>query len=153
MLLRKTSTKTTRTARGLQTPNMAGKILNLGIKGSPRDSRNPHKTRPHREKFHACKHSQAISSLAPQSPSFPNPSFQTLSPSTSPPNLLNSSPSTMSLEVSTELRTWLTRHGLTGYLNVYDAAAHPRAQAITTKIHPSTITNDIICSALHLPRG
>ena len=59
----------------------------------------------------------------------------------------------MSFEVSTELRSWLTTHGLGGYLQVYDADAHPRALAVTAKIHPGTITNDIIRSALHLPRG
>ena len=59
----------------------------------------------------------------------------------------------MPLEVSAELRTWMTRHGLAGYLNVYNAPVHPQAWAITTKIHSDTITNDIIRSALRLPRG
>ena len=60
----------------------------------------------------------------------------------------------MPLKVSKDLRTWMpTRHGFSVYLNVYDAPAHPDAQAIATKIQLGTITNDIICSALHLPRG
>ena len=36
---------------------------------------------------------------------------------------------------------------------MYDANAHPRALAIVAKIHPGTITNDIIRTALCLPRG
>ena len=117
---------------------------------------NPHKTKPHRENSHTCKNSQTISSPAPKSPSFSNLSDQALfhSLSPQPPSILsNSSPFTMPLEVSTKLQTWLTRHGLSGYLHVYNAPAHPWAQAIGTKIHLSTITNDIIRSALRLPRG
>ena len=50
----------------------------------------------------------------------------------------------MPLEVSKELRTWITRHGLTGYLNVLEAPPHPKAQAIARKIHPDTISNNMI---------
>jgi hypothetical protein len=59
----------------------------------------------------------------------------------------------MPFEVSTALRTWLTSHGLGGYLHVYDAEHHPRALAIATKIHPGTVTNDMLRTALRLQRG
>ena len=59
----------------------------------------------------------------------------------------------MPFEVSTELHSWLNSHGLEGYLQVYDADAHPRALAIAGKIHPGTITNDMIRTALRLQRG
>ena len=59
----------------------------------------------------------------------------------------------MPLEVSKELRTWITRHGLTGYLNVLEAPPHSEAQAIAKKIHPDTITNNMIREALRLQRG
>ena len=59
----------------------------------------------------------------------------------------------MPFEVSTALRTWLTSHGLGGYLQVYDAEHHPRALAIATKIHPGTVTNDMLRTALRLQRG
>ena len=59
----------------------------------------------------------------------------------------------MSLEVSKELRTWITKHGLTGYLNVLEAPPHPEAQAIAKKIHLDTISNNMICGALRLRRG
>ena len=59
----------------------------------------------------------------------------------------------MPFEVSTELHNWLTTHCLGGYLQVYDGDAHPRALAIAAKIHPGTITNDILRTSLHLPRG
>ena len=132
---------------------MTGKILNLGSRGSPQESRNLQKTRPKQESFHLGKPSQDISPPALTSPCSPSPFTLTLSHSPSPPTLLSSSSSAMPFEVSNELQTWLTQHGLAGYLQVYDADAHPRAQAIASKIHPGTITNDIIRSALHLPRG
>ena len=50
----------------------------------------------------------------------------------------------MPIEVSKELRAWLTRHGLGGYLRVLDTATHPEAQAVTRRVHPDTITNNQI---------
>ena len=54
----------------------------------------------------------------------------------------------MPLDVSKELRTWLHRHGLGGYLRVIDAPPHPEAQEIVQQLHPNTVTNNLICSAL-----
>ena len=135
------------------TPSMAGKILNLGSKGSPRESHLLHKTTPLAGISPTSRPSLAIASPALVVPSSLYPSTQTLSRPRSPSIAPNPSTSTMSFEVSTELRSWLTTHGLAGYLQVYDADAHPRALAIAAKIHPGTITNDIIRSALRLPRG
>ena len=58
----------------------------------------------------------------------------------------------MPLEVSKELR-WLQRHDLGGYLRVIDAPPHPEAQEIARQLHPDTVTNNLIRSALGLQRG
>ena len=131
------------------TPSMVGKILNLGSKGSPRESHLLHKTTPLAGISPTSRPSLAIASPALVVPSSLYPSTQTLSRPRLPSIAPNPSTSIMSFEVSTELRSWLTTHGLGGYLQVYDADAHPRA----LKIHPDTITNDIIRIALRLPRG
>ena len=89
----------------------------------------------------------------------PRPRFQTTSSiSLSRPRLIHlpsqsSHDSTMPLEVSQEIRTWLQRRGLGGYLHVIDAPAHPEAQEIMRQIHLDTVTNNIIRSALELQRG
>ena len=59
----------------------------------------------------------------------------------------------MSVEVSQEIRTWLHRCGLGGYLRVVDASPHPEPQEIARQLHPDTVTNNIIRSALDLQRG
>ena len=59
----------------------------------------------------------------------------------------------MPFEVSTEFRSWLTSHSFKGYLQLYHADAHPRALAIAGKIHPGTVTNDMIRAAHRLQRG
>ena len=56
----------------------------------------------------------------------------------------------MPLEVSKELRTWLWRHGLGGYLCVIDTPPHPEAQEIARQLHLDTVTNNLIRSALGL---
>ena len=56
----------------------------------------------------------------------------------------------MPLEVSKELRTWLHRHGLGGYLRVIDAPPHPEAQEIARWPHPDPVTNNLIRSTLGL---
>ena len=56
----------------------------------------------------------------------------------------------MPLEISMELRTWLSRHGLRGYLKVVDAPPNPDAQEVGHRVHPDTITNDQIRSVLGL---
>ena len=59
----------------------------------------------------------------------------------------------MPLKVSQEIRTWLQRHGLGGYLCVIDAPPHPEAQEIARQLHPYAVTNNFIRSALELQRG
>ena len=59
----------------------------------------------------------------------------------------------MTIEVSTKLCTWLSMHGLGGYLCIIDAAPHPDAQAVAMRVHPDTITNNQIRSALSLKHG
>ena len=54
----------------------------------------------------------------------------------------------MPLEISMELRTWLSRHGLRGYLKVVDAPPNPDAQEVGRRVHPDT--NDQIRSVLGL---
>ena len=88
-----------------------------------------------------CSHTFYIESLSrsdslsrsPEVCAEPRPRFQTSS-SISLPRLrlihLPSLYSTMPLEVSQEIRTWLQRHGLGGYLCVIDAPPHPEAQEI-----------------------
>ena len=56
----------------------------------------------------------------------------------------------MPLEVSEYIRTWLQRYGMGGYLRVIDAPHHPEAQEIVRQLHPDTITNNLIHSALGL---
>ena len=56
----------------------------------------------------------------------------------------------MPLEVSKELRTWLHRHALGGYLRIIDAPPHPEAQEIARWIHPDIVTNNHIRSMLGL---
>ena len=59
----------------------------------------------------------------------------------------------MMIKVSRELYTWLSRHGLGGYLRVLNVAPHPGAQAGAKLVHPDTITNNQIRSALSLQLG
>ena len=59
----------------------------------------------------------------------------------------------MPLAASQEIRTWLQQRGLGGYLCVIDAPPHPDAQEIARRIHPDTLTNNMIRAALDLKRG
>ena len=59
----------------------------------------------------------------------------------------------MPLAASQETRSWLQERGLGGYLKVIDAPAHPDAQAVARRIHPDTVTNNMIRAALDLKRG
>ena len=59
----------------------------------------------------------------------------------------------MPLSASRETRSWLQQRGLGGYLRVIDAPTHPDAQEIARRIHPETVTNNMICAALDLKRG
>mgnify|MGYP000155542260 CR=1 FL=1 len=56
----------------------------------------------------------------------------------------------MPLEVSQEIRTWLQRRGLGGYLRIIDAPPHCEAQEIAQQQHPNTVTNNFIHSTLEL---
>ena len=60
---------------------------------------------------------------------------------------------TMPLAASPETRAWLQERGLGGYLKVIDTPAHPDAPAVARRIHPDTITNNVIRVALDLQRG
>ena len=98
---------------------------------------------------HFCRNTQSIQSLSPsaQTPSCSQtPCIEVLSRSPSPyfhhHSSSLSSQTTMLIEVSKELRVWLTRHGLGGYLHVLDTASHPEAQAVARRVHPDTITNE-----------
>ena len=105
---------------------MAGKILNLGNKGSPRESRYLHKTKHLPGISPTRRHPLAIASPALVAPRSLSPSAQTLSRPLSPSAPPNPSTSTiMSFKVSTELCSWLTAHDLAGYLQVYDARRPP----------------------------
>ena len=111
-----------------------------------RESRHLHKTISNSQNPHTCKNSIAFTSPAQNSPSSPTLSHQALSCSPSPQDSLDSA---MPLKVSKDLRTWMpTRHGFSVYLNVYDAPAHPQAQAIAKNIHPDTISNNMIHATL-----
>ena len=59
----------------------------------------------------------------------------------------------MPLEVTMELRTWLSRHDLGGYLKVANALPQLEAQEIGLRVHPNTITNDQIQFVLVLKCG
>ena len=59
----------------------------------------------------------------------------------------------MPLAASQETRSWLQERGLGGYLRVIDAPAHPDAQVIARRIHPHTVTNNMIRATLDLKRG
>ena len=54
---------------------------------------------------------------------------------------------------SQETRSWLQQQGLGGYLRVIDTPAHPDAQEIACRIHPNTVTNNMIHATLDLKRG
>ena len=56
----------------------------------------------------------------------------------------------MPLAASQETRAWLQERGLGGYLKVIDAPAHLDAQAVARRIHPDTITNNMIRDTLDL---
>ena len=58
----------------------------------------------------------------------------------------------MPLAASQETRSWLQQRGLGGYLRVIDAPTHPDAQAIARRIHPDTVTNNMIRAALDVAR-
>ena len=58
----------------------------------------------------------------------------------------------MPLTTSEEIRTWLQQRGLGGYLRVIDVPPYPDAQEMA-RIHPDTVTNNIIRAALDLKRG
>ena len=60
---------------------------------------------------------------------------------------------TMPLVALQETRSWLQQRGLGGNLRVIDAPTHPDAQEIARKLHPDTITNNMIRAALDLKRG
>ena len=59
----------------------------------------------------------------------------------------------MPLKVSMEIRTWLNRHGLDGYLRVVGAPPHLEAQENGRRMHPNTITNNQNQWVLGLQRG
>ena len=59
----------------------------------------------------------------------------------------------MPLTASPETRAWLQERGLGGYLKVIDALAHPDAQGVARRIHPDTITNNVVRGALDPQRG
>ena len=59
----------------------------------------------------------------------------------------------MPLAASQETRSWLQEWGLGGYLRVIDAPTHPDAQGVARRIHPDTVTNNMIRTALDLTRG
>ena len=59
----------------------------------------------------------------------------------------------MPLAASQETRSWLQQGGLGGNLRVIDAPTHPDAQEIARKLHPDTVTNNMIRIALDLQRG
>ena len=59
----------------------------------------------------------------------------------------------MPIIVSDELRDWLVRNNLQGFLKVAEAESHPRAEALMEEIDVSKITNKKVRAALEMPRG
>ena len=59
----------------------------------------------------------------------------------------------MPIPVSDELRSWLERNNLQGFLKVAKAEPHPRVEAVMEEIDVSKITNKKVREALGMPRG
>ena len=59
----------------------------------------------------------------------------------------------MPLAASQETHSWFQARGLGGYLKVIDAPTHPYTQAVASRIHPDTVTNSMVCTALDLKQG
>ena len=59
----------------------------------------------------------------------------------------------MPILVSDDLRSWLIRNNLKGFLKVAEAELHPHAEALMEEIDVSEITNKKVRAALEMPRG
>ena len=111
------------------------------------------------QRFHRSHRSCSQALSCPRSPSAapqPSPSLTLSRPGRIllPQSSTQQNPeSIMPLAASQETRSWLQERGLGGYLKVIDAPAHPDAQAVARRIHPDTVTNNMIRAALDLKRG
>ena len=97
---------------------MEGKILNLEDKGTFQELRDSHKRSnsshsDHNRSAQPCYHPLTLCNLPLSRSPSPQPS--------------DFSDHNIPLELSKELHTWRTRHGLTGYVNVLEAPPHPEA--------------------------
>ena len=59
----------------------------------------------------------------------------------------------MPIVVSDNLRRWLVRNKLQGFLKVVETEPHPNAEALLAEIDVSTITNKKVRAVLEMPRG
>ena len=110
--------------------------------------------RPHRSHRSHCSCSQALfHSPSPSTKPHP-PSALTLSRPrliTLPHSSTQTNPvSTLPPAASQETRACLHERCLGGYLKVIDSLAHTDAQAVARRIHPDTITNNMIRATLDL---
>ena len=134
-------------------PNNANTHTEALLRSQPSSQRalsSPHSSckqtfsRPHDPYTEKCCRSQKTSSISlprPRLIGFIHSPHQT------------SVDSTMRLATSQEIRTWLHQRGLGGYVPVIDAPPHPDTQEIARRIHPDTVTNNIIRPTLDLKCG
>ena len=74
-------------------------------------------------------------------------------PSPSQDNALTSDDDNMPIPVSDDLRSWLVRNNLQGFIRVAEAEPHPQAEALMEEIDVTKITSKKVRTALGMPRG